>query len=85
MIQAIGNLKGYLSHVKEILLYLSTDIAFVPKHHAVAVFPLHILQITKIMYISSRQIEGVDDSAYSTDCMVFIAIIVDSLRSVIPH
>ena len=30
LIQAIGNLKGYLAHVKEILLYFSADISFVP-------------------------------------------------------
>ena len=44
LIQAIWDLKGYVCSLKEIFLSRRTEIAFVSKHQAVMIFPLHILE-----------------------------------------
>ena len=68
---------------EEIQLYRGAQIAFVPKHHAVVVFPFHILEIMEVVNVGSRHIEGMYHAAYPADCVEFIPIVVHALRGAI--
>lgn len=49
LIQPIRNFQSNVGDVKKIPLYLDAEIAFVAKHHAVMIFPLHILEVMEVM------------------------------------
>ena len=79
LIQPIWNFKSDICCLKEILLDLSTEIAFVSKHHAIMVFPAYVLEKMKVMNTCGSHVKGMDNTKYSADNMELIAIIVRSL------
>lgn len=83
LIQPIRNLQSDICNIEEALLYLSTKVALVSKHQAVMIFPLHIFEIMEVVDTCGSHVIGMNHSAYSTDCMEFISIIVQSLRCTI--
>lgn len=83
LIQPIRNFQSNVGDVKKILLHLGAEIAFVTKHHAVMIFPLHILEVMEVVDTCSCHVVGMDDTAYSADSMEFISIIIHSLRCAI--
>lgn len=80
LIKPIWNLKGDIGRFKEILLNLSAEISLVSKHHTIMIFPAHVIEIMKVMDTRCSQIIRMYDSAYSTDSMEFIPIVVYALR-----
>ena len=76
LIETVWNLKCYVYGIKKILLYLCIEISLVAKNHAVMVLPLDILEIMNVMNIGRCHVIGMDDSAYATECVELIAIIV---------
>ena len=83
LVEPVGNLEGDVGCFEEIQLYRGAQIAFVSKHHAVVVFPFHILEIMDVMNVGSRHVEGMYHAAYPADCVEFIPIVVHALRSTI--
>lgn len=75
LIQPIWNFQSNVGDIKKILLHLGAEIAFVTKHHAVMIFPLHILEVMDVVDTCSSHVEGMNNTAYSTDIMEFISII----------
>ena len=71
LIQPIWNFKSDICCLKEILLNLSTEIAFVSKHHAIMIFPAYVLEIMKVMNTCGSHVIGMDDTTYSADSMEF--------------
>ncbi len=65
LIQPIWNFQSDIGDIEEILLYLSIETVFVTKYHAVVIFPLHVLEIMKIMNICNGHVTRTDDAAYS--------------------
>lgn len=65
------------------MLNLSAEIALVSEHEAVMIFTLCIIQIMYIVHVCSGHVIGVYDSAYSTDSVQLIAIVIHLLRSTI--
>lgn len=55
---------GHFGNIEKILLHLRTQIAFVSKHPAVVVFPMHVFEIIKVMNIGSGHVIRGDDTAY---------------------
>ena len=80
LVQPIRNVQSNVGNVKKILLHFGAEIAFVTKHHAVMIFPLHILDVMEVVDTCSCHVEGMDNTAYSADSMEFISIIIHSLR-----
>ena len=80
LIQPIRDFQSNVGDVKKVLLNPGAEIAFVTKHHAVMIFPLHILEVMEVVDTCSCHVVGMDDTAYSTDSMEFISIIIHSLR-----
>ena len=83
LIQPIWNFKSVFCLFKEILLNISTEIAPISKHHAIMIFPAYIFEIMQIMDTRSSHIIRMYDTAYTTDSMEFIAVIVHSLRGTV--
>ena len=83
LIQPIWNFKSDINRFKEILLNFGTEIAFVSKHHAIMIFPAYIVEIMYVMYARSRHVIRMYDTAYATDYMEFISIIVHALRGTV--
>ncbi len=83
LIQPIRDFKRDVGSFKEILLNFSTEIALVSKHHAVMIFPAHIIEITEVMDACGCHVIRMYYTSYSTDRMEFISIVVYSLRCAI--
>ncbi len=83
LIQPIRNFQSDICDIKEVLLHLCAEITFVSEYHTIVVFPLHILEIVKVMNTCSSHVVRMDYSLYPTDCMEFIAIIMHPLRSTV--
>ena len=83
LIKPIWNFKSDICCLKEILLNLSTEIAFVSKHHAIMIFPAYVLEIMKVMNTCGSHVKGMDNTKYSADNMELIAIIMQALRSAV--
>lgn len=83
LIQPIGHFKCYVCDIKKVLLHLGAEITFVSKHHAVMIFPLHIIEIMEVVDTCRRHVVGMDYTAYSTDCVELISVIIHSLRCAI--
>ena len=83
LIQPIWNFKSDICCLKEILLNLSTEIAFVSKHHAIMIFPAYVLEKMKVMNTCGSHVKGMDNTKYSADNMELIAIIMQALRSAV--
>ena len=83
LIESIENLESDVGCIEKIRLYRVTQIVFVFENHAVVIFPFHILEIMEVMNIGDRHIEGVYHAAYPADCVEFIPIVVQSMRSAI--
>ena len=83
LIQPIWNVKSDICCLKEILLNLNTEIAFVSKHHAIMIFPAYVLEIMKVMNTCGSHVKGMDNTKYSIDNMELIAIIMQALRSAV--
>ena len=83
LVQPIWYFKGYMRHVKKILLDLRAEIAFVAEHQAVVILPSHIFQIMKVMDIGCGHVVGVYDAAHPADRVEFIAVIMHALRGTI--
>lgn len=79
LIQPIGNFKGDVCLVEEVLSYLRTEVSFVTEHQAVMMFPLHILEIMEVVNIGCSHIVRVYHAAYPADGVKFISIVVDAL------
>lgn len=80
LIQSIGHFQCDVCHIEKVLLYLSTEVAFVPKHHTIVVFPSHIVKVVEVVNAGCSYIIRMDDPTYPTDCVELIAVIIDSLR-----
>lgn len=80
LIQPIWYFQSDVCHIEKILLYLSTEITFVAKHHTIVVLPLHIIEILEIVDVRGCHIVGMNNATYSTDCVEFIAVIGNALR-----
>ena len=83
LIQSIWDFKRDVGSFKEILLNFSAEIALVSKHHAVMIFPAHIIEIMEVMDACGCHVIRMYDTPYSTDCMEFISIVVYILRCAI--
>lgn len=83
LVHPVRNFESDICNLKEILLNLGTEIAFVSKHYAVMVFPLYILEIMNVVNACCCHVIGVYDTSYSTDCMQFVAIIMQTLRGTV--
>ena len=83
LIQPIWNFKSDINRFKEILLNFGAEITFVSKHLAIMIFPAHIVEIMYVMYARSRHVIRMYDTAYATDYMEFISIIVHALRGTV--
>ena len=83
LIQSIWNFQSNVGDIKKILLYLGAEIAFVAKHHAVVIFPLHILEVMEVVHTCCRHVVGMDNTAYSTDRVELISVIIHPLRCAI--
>lgn len=83
LVQPIGYFKVYVSSVKKVLLNLGTEIAFVTEQHAIVVFPLHIIQITKVVNVCGGHVIRMDNPTYPADSVEFIPVIMYALRSAI--
>ena len=73
--QPVWNFRGDIDSLKKIFPDLCTEIFLVTKHHAVIVFPSHIIEIMYVMDTCGYHVIGMDDTTYSTDCMEFIAVV----------
>ncbi len=67
-------------NIEKILLYLSTEISFISKHHAIMILPFHIFEIMEVMNTGYGHIAGMNYTSYTTDSVMFISIIMQSLR-----
>ena len=83
LIQPIWNFKSNFCLFKEILLNISTEISLISRHHAIMIFPAYIIEIMQVMDTRSSHIIRMYDTAYTTDSMEFIAIIVHYLRGTV--
>ena len=83
LIKPIWNFKSDICCLKEILLNLSTEIAFVSKHHAIMIFPAYVLEIMKVMDACGSHVKAMDNTTYSADCMELISIVMQALRSAV--
>ncbi len=61
LVQPIRNVQSNVGNVKKILLHFGAEIAFVTKHHAVMIFPLHILEVMEVVDTCSCHVEGMDN------------------------
>ena len=82
-IQPTRNLKSDTDRLKGILPNPGTETAFVSKHHAVVIFPAHILEVTDVMNACRNHVMGKYDTTYSADRMEFITVIMQALRGAI--
>ena len=69
LVQPIRHFKSYVCDVKKILPHLGAEIAFVTKHHAVMIFPPHIIEVMEVVDTCGRHVVGMDNTAYSADSM----------------
>ncbi len=83
LIEPIWDFKRDIGRFKEILLNLSTEITLISMHGAVMVFPAHIVKRTEIMDACQCPVIRMYDSAYPTDSMEFIPIVMYALRCAI--
>ena len=83
LVQPVRDIKFNVSSFKQIQLYGSTQVTFVPKYHTVAVLPLHIFKILQVMHIGSSHVERVYDSSDTAQGMELVSIIVHVLRGTI--
>ena len=83
LIQPIRNFEGDVCDLKEILLNLGTEITFISKHHAVVIFPAHIIEIVEVMDACRSHVIRVDNTLCPADSMEFITIIMQTLRGAI--
>lgn len=84
LIQPIWNFKSDIRCLKEILLNLSTEIAFVSKHQAIMILPAYVLEIMNVMDACGSHVKGMDNTTYSADSMELITIVIQALRSAVP-
>lgn len=84
LIQSIGDFQSDICHIEKVLLYLRTEIPLVSKHHAIVIFPPHIVEVMEVMNVGGSHVIRMYDTAYSADCVEFIAVIVDALRCAVP-
>ena len=80
LVQPIWYIKDNVGSLKQVHLYGSTQVAFVPEDRTVVVLPLHILEILQVMHIGCSHVVGVYDSCDTTQSMKLIAIVVHVLR-----
>ena len=83
LVQTVWNFQSYIYCLKEIFLDLRTEISFVTQHHTVLIFPSYIIEIMKVMDTCGSQIIRIYDASYSTDCVEFIAVVMQALRGTV--
>lgn len=83
LIQPIWNFKSDIGCLKENSLNLSTEIAFLTKHHVVMISPAYILEIMEVMVTCCRRVIRVYATMFPTDSMEFISIVLQTLRGAI--
>ena len=83
LIQPIWNLKSDIDRLKEILLDFGAEITFVSKQHAIMIHPAYIVEEMEVMDACRSHVIRMYDTAYATDCMEFISIIVHALRGTV--
>lgn len=59
LIEPIRNFKGDMRHIEQVLLNVCAEIAFVPKHKTVVIFPPHILEIVDVVDVGRRHVISV--------------------------
>ena len=65
LIQTAWNFKDDVFRLREIFLNRDAEVAFVSLHHAVMVFPLHVLEIMDVVDACRRHVIGMYDTSYS--------------------
>ena len=83
LIHPIWYFKGDIGHLEEILLDLSAEISLVSKYHTIMINPAHVIKIVEVMDTCRCHVIRMDYTAYSTDCMELISIVVQTLRCAI--
>lgn len=84
LVEPIRDFKGDMRHIEQVLLNVCAEIPLVPKHEAVVIFPLHILEVVEVMNVGGCHVITMDDSAYSAYSVELISIIMHALGSAIP-
>ena len=75
LVQPIGYFKPDTGSFKKVQLYIGTQVSFITKHITVVVIPLHIFQIVYVMYVCSRHVISMDNTAYPADSVELIPMI----------
>ena len=83
LVEPIGYFKNDVAAFKEVLLHLRTQIAFVSKHMAIMILPLHVFQVVQVMHIGRSQVIRMDDATGAADGMYLVSIIMRVLRSAV--
>ena len=83
LVEPIRDFERDMCHIKQVLLNISAQIAFVAKHQAIVVFPFDILEVMEIRNIGSSHVITVYYPGYSADCVELIPIIMHVLGSTV--
>ena len=79
LVEPIWDLQRDMCHVKQVLLNVGAKITLVAKHQAIVILPFDILKIIEVMNVGRSHVIAEDDSAYSTDCMELISVVMHIL------